>query len=642
MYLVNLPKENGIIFRFTATNLTVGFRYEFSTYLANICCQMPKVIKPNILFKVGSVSSYGLSAFVKELATRNISEYIDTTWHKYSLTFKATHSSLTLSMISEKDRGAGNVIAIDDIELRLIPPNQLDVCSSESDGSFPIKKDGLGKSVFLITFGNGSCKCLKKETESFNFSTKFIRDDKCGQSFHDGYFSFRNSISGFSGWHNGESDHTADDNGYMFLVNLGGISDFIFRLNVTNINIGSRYEFSTYLANIFKPSGMSVKPNVRFKVESILPNGVSLLIAQLVTGDISECAKMTWIKYSLPFTATSSLVILTIISEKVDIYGNDIAIDDIELRLCSAACYENCSSMILSTTAPAACASDTITTTMSMKDELTTRLTAITTTITTMKTTETIRMTTTELVDRTTIRAVTTTRMSSKLPMLYFIPEACHNMSTISRSCNISNSPCEMMKPCLNDGTCTDDRTTTLHYRCSCLLDFSGSHCEFDNRTCTKHICLNNGQCDASLKKPFYCKCKDGWYGPHCQWMEHGCKEGLCLNRGVCQPIPRNYTCRCLEGSYYGRHCEFATRRLTILRIASKSLGYIAIIAIMTVVLFVVILDILKYCFGIDVTGRELARYRREKRRKRRVIQRFVYVNAIPQSTLKTTAETSP
>ena len=214
----------------------------------------------------------------------------------------------------------------------------------ESDQSVPTKKNDPEKSVFLITFGNGSSRCLKTNTDSFNFSTQFIPDYACNSLFLDGYFTFRNSISDLLGWHNGESDHTADDNGYMFLVNLGKRSDFIFRLNVTNLNIGSRYEFSTYLANIFKPSSHSIKPSIRFKVESILPNGVSVLIAQLVTGDISECAKMTWIKYSLPFIATSSLAILTIISEKDDVWGNDIAFDDIELRLCSAACYENCSS----------------------------------------------------------------------------------------------------------------------------------------------------------------------------------------------------------------------------------------------------------------------------------------------------------
>jgi hypothetical protein len=43
-------------------------------------------------------------------------------------------------------------------------------------------------------------------------------------------------------------------------------------------------------------------------------------------------------------------------------------------------------------------------------------------------------------------------------------------------------------------------------------------------------------------------------------------------------------------------------------------------------------MDILKYCFGIDPVGEERERIRREKRVKKRkpVIQRFIYINAPP------------
>jgi hypothetical protein len=46
--------------------------------------------------------------------------------------------------------------------------------------------------------------------------------------------------------------------------------------------------------------------------------------------------------------------------------------------------------------------------------------------------------------------------------------------------------------------------------------------------------------------------------------------------------------------------------------------------------MFIIIMDILKYCFGIDSTREDLERIRREKLRKKRkpFIQRLVYVNA--------------
>ena len=85
---------------------------------------------------------------------------------------------------------------------------------------------------------------------------------------------------------------------------------------------------------------------------------------------------------------------------------------------------------------------------------------------------------------------------------------------------------------------------------------------------------------------------------------------------------------------------------MTLLSVASKSVAYIAIIAIVSVATFIVVMDILKYCFGIDPVEEERQRIRRkrwEKRRKRPVIQRFTYVNAPmdsstePFSTVKIT-----
>ena len=68
--------------------------------------------------------------------------------------------------------------------------------------------------------------------------------------------------------------------------------------------------------------------------------------------------------------------------------------------------------------------------------------------------------------------------------------------------------------------------------------------------------------------------------------------------------------------------------------------------------MFVFVMDALKYCFGIDRTKDELDKIRRKKqtkkvkRRRRPVIQRFVYINAPPPRTttegdISTIAETS-
>ncbi|CAF4414712.1 unnamed protein product, partial [Rotaria magnacalcarata] len=76
-----------------------------------------------------------------------------------------------------------------------------------------------------------------------------------------------------------------------------------------------------------------------------------------------------------------------------------------------------------------------------------------------------------------------------------------------------------------------------------------------------------------------------------------------------------------------GRHCEITSMKITILKTVSKSFAYIAIIAMISVAMFIVIMDILKYCFGMDPTRGDLERIRREKR-KSRAIQRLVYTHA--------------
>jgi len=108
-----------------------------------------------------------------------------------------------------------------------------------------------------------------------------------------------------------------------------------------------------------------------------------------------------------------------------------------------------------------------------------------------------------------------------------------------------------------------------------------------------------------------------------------------------------NYTCECFGEHYSGRHCEITAIKIKIYKIVSKSFAYIAIIALISVGMFIVIMNILKYCFGIDLVHEERERIRRKKQAKKRkpVIQRFVYVNAPPPpatevliSTIKETA----
>jgi len=107
-----------------------------------------------------------------------------------------------------------------------------------------------------------------------------------------------------------------------------------------------------------------------------------------------------------------------------------------------------------------------------------------------------------------------------------------------------------------------------------------------------------------------------------------------CENQGVCRSLSDNYTCECVNDNYSGDHCEIVATKIKIYRIVSKSFAYIAIISMVIVAMFVITMDILKYCFGIDPVEKEREIIRRKKQRQKRkpVIQRFIYVNESPLS----------
>jgi hypothetical protein len=140
------------------------------------------------------------------------------------------------------------------------------------------------------------------------------------------------------------------------------------------------------------------------------------------------------------------------------------------------------------------------------------------------------------------------------------------------------------------------------------------------------------GTCNETSETTFNCTCESGWEGNRCEIRVDYCFNVTCQNKGVCRPSLLNYTCECLGTSYSGRHCEIRASKIIIYTIVSKSFAYIAIIAITFVAMFIVIMDILKYCFGIDPTREDLEIIRRKKllRKRKPVIQRFIYVNAPP------------
>ncbi len=199
-----------------------------------------------------------------------------------------------------------------------------------------------GQSHFLITFNNGSAEYSNQTPSNFNFNT--THQQKFKDHIYDGMFGFVNTIPNpYDTWHTGELDHTPnDEKGYMYLISLDKIESVIFNSTVDKLCNGRCYEFSAYLANIGMKSDVYIEPNLRFEVRDAANQ--SHLLASLITGDIPECDTMAWSKYSVSFAPLTSSVVLLMISTANSTLGNDLAIDDIELRVSPIADSCSCSS----------------------------------------------------------------------------------------------------------------------------------------------------------------------------------------------------------------------------------------------------------------------------------------------------------
>lgn len=60
-------------------------------------------------------------------------------------------------------------------------------------------------------------------------------------------------------------------------------------------------------------------------------------------------------------------------------------------------------------------------------------------------------------------------------------------------TCNTFSTPCDIFKPCQNNGTCLSSRSVTNDYISQCPSGFNGTECQIDIRPCKPDICWNNG-----------------------------------------------------------------------------------------------------------------------------------------------------
>lgn len=133
-------------------------------------------------------------------------------------------------------------------------------------------------------------------------------------------------------WHYIYKDHTGNQNGCYMLVNASNDPGDFFVATLWSLCPGTTYEFSAWVMNVLKNTG--IEPNLTFRVEA--PSG--LVLGQYSTGGIPSTALPEWNKYGFTFTTPTVFdeLILRIINNAPGGFGNDLALDDISFRPCGA------------------------------------------------------------------------------------------------------------------------------------------------------------------------------------------------------------------------------------------------------------------------------------------------------------------
>lgn len=154
---------------------------------------------------------------------------------------------------------------------------------------------------------------------------------------NDGFYSFASSIDNcFDGkWHSLPEDHTPGDvNGKMMIVNAAEKPSDFFIMTITGLKPGGRYRVSGWFANICKyASGCTpTSPVIEIAVYAD-----DKKLSSFKTGEIKPANTVEWQNYTGEFVMAANTDVISLQMKALTPggCGNDFALDDIEINLCS-------------------------------------------------------------------------------------------------------------------------------------------------------------------------------------------------------------------------------------------------------------------------------------------------------------------
>ena len=174
---------------------------------------------------------------------------------------------------------------------------------------------------------------------------------------------------------------------------------------------------------------------------------------------------------------------------------------------------------------------------------------------------------------------------------------------------------------CSNNGLCW---LKSGKVECKCNHDFYGNQCQYDKRVCSENKCLNNATCFVVQKSnltnfennSFYCECKKNYYGEYCESAIDLCENQTCSYNGNCIELNLSQKCKCFS-LYEGEYCQYESASLKNIKMVITTASIIAILTLISLYLFMVIMDLTKY----------LIFKKKKKNQKIRIAYKFYYKN---------------
>ena len=248
-----------------------------------------------------------------------------------------TSSNLSIATINSS---TGKVIGVGDgtVEIRYLASHNgicidtlktvitVDFCVSCKEGGTLLYKQDFG--------GNATTDPLNSSTPLPNGASdlplKGVQPNPNNSGF---YLITKNAAQAWYEFHR-TGDHTIlgdTTRGYLMVVdpNNGDINKILYKTDIDNLCDGMKLYFSAWYMDV-SPAGVS--PKIEMQMRNKADN--SLL---MTTGDVVIPRGKTWLQYgfyiTLPAGVTS--VIFQIINRETSTAGNDLGIDDIEIRFCA-------------------------------------------------------------------------------------------------------------------------------------------------------------------------------------------------------------------------------------------------------------------------------------------------------------------